>query len=86
MAKLRGLRYSCDSWGVCHGHGAGHRLCHGAGHCLRHGHGGCRSHGVARSGRRGNCLCDSRGVGILGRRYSVIITAAALQRQGGNVA
>ena len=87
MAKLRGL-FSCgDRWGVCNGHGAGHRLCHGAGHRLRHGHGGCRSHGVSRGGRRGHCLCHSRGVAILGRSwYSVIITAAALQRQGGNVA
>ena len=84
MAKLRGL-FSCgDRWGVCNGHGAGHRLCHGAGHRLRHGPGGCRSHGVPRSGRRGHC--HSCGIGILGRRYSVIITAAALQRQGGNVA
>ena len=87
MAKLRGL-FSCgDRWGVCNGHGAGHRLCHGAGHRLRHGHGGCRSHGVSRGGRRGHCLCHSRGVAILGRSwYSVLITAAALQRQGGNVA
>ena len=84
-----------DRWGLRHGHGAGHRLCHGAGHrlChgaghrLRHGHGGCRSHGVSRGGRRGHCLCHSRGVAILGRSwYSVIITAAALQRQGRNEA